>query len=68
MSITNNQRQKKEYDERCCQTGCGDCPYDFELELDPHIPAEFQIETLNQSKNKELSAEQRKYLELADLD
>ncbi len=65
-TIINNSHPKKDYDERCCQTGCDGCPYGFESELDPSIPTEFQIEKLNQSQSRELSEEEKKYSELAD--
>jgi hypothetical protein len=68
VSTTNNNTPKKEYDERCCQTGCDGCPYGFETQLDPRIPTEFQREKLNQTENLKLTDEQKKYLELADLD
>jgi hypothetical protein len=69
VSTINKNIYKKKYDERCCQTGCDGCPYGFELNLDPTIPTEFQIEKLKQnySKESEISEDQKKYLELADL-
>ncbi|MBT3586315.1 MAG: hypothetical protein HN509_15515 [Halobacteriovoraceae bacterium] len=28
--------------ERCCETGCDNCPWDFKGKVDPNIPRELQ--------------------------
>ncbi len=66
-SVAETQKDKKKYDERCCQTGCEGCPYGYESNLDPDVPTELQIENLNQQTLPlNIEKDQEKYLEIAD--
>lgn len=45
---TDNKKQSKS-NIKCCESGCLDCPYDFQAKskVDPNIPREFQTKKVS---------------------